>query len=110
MKEGASPEVLKARESRGKPRVGRVRGSGPCRGVIERPGGSRHDTVQSTDKSCISCYLAIHHFCYYTTKRLPTCLFPVQWYCYLSCILLGILIYWDILVLKVYLVSKQVSR
>ena len=44
MKEGASPEVLKARESRGKPRVGRVRGSGPCRGVIERPGGSRHDT------------------------------------------------------------------
>ena len=43
MKEGASPEVLKARESRGKPRVGRVRGSGPCRGVIERPGGSRHD-------------------------------------------------------------------
>ena len=67
-------------------------------------------TVQSTDKSCISCYLAIHHFCYYTTKRLPTCLCPVQWYCYLSCILLGILIYWDILVLKVYLVSKQVSR
>ena len=46
MKEGASPEVLKARESRGKPRVGRVRGSGPCRGVIERPGGSRHDTVE----------------------------------------------------------------
>ena len=44
MKEGASPEVLKARESRGKPRVGRVRGSGPCRGVIERPGGSRHDS------------------------------------------------------------------
>ena len=43
MKEGTSPEVLKARESRGEPRVGRVRGSGPCRGVIERPGGSRHD-------------------------------------------------------------------
>ena len=67
-------------------------------------------TVQSTDKSCISCYLAIHHFCYYITERLPTCLCPVQWYCYLSCVLLGILIYWDILVLKVYLVSKQVSR
>ena len=66
-------------------------------------------TVQSTDKSCISCYLAIHHFCYYITERLPTCLCPVQWYCYLSCVLLGILIYWDILVLKVYLVSKQVS-
>ena len=48
MKEGAGPEVLKARESRGKPRVGHVRGSGPCRGVIERPGGSRHDRgVQS---------------------------------------------------------------
>ena len=44
MKEGTSPEVLKARESRGEPRVGRVRGSGPCRGVIERPGGSRHDS------------------------------------------------------------------
>ena len=44
MKEGTSPEVLKARESRGEPQVGRVRGSGPCRGVIERPGGSRHDT------------------------------------------------------------------
>ena len=44
MKEGTSPEVPKARESRGEPRVGRVRGSGPCRGVIERPGGSRHDT------------------------------------------------------------------
>ena len=43
MKEGTSPEVPKARESRGEPRVGRVRGSGPCRGVIERPGGSRHD-------------------------------------------------------------------
>ena len=43
MKEGTSPEVLKARESRGEPRVERVRGSGPCRGVIERPGGSRHD-------------------------------------------------------------------
>ena len=56
-------------------------------------------TVQSTDKSCISCYLAIHHFCYYITERLPTCLCPVQWYCYLSCVLLGILIYWDILVL-----------
>ena len=66
-------------------------------------------TVQSTDKSCISCYPAIHHFCYYITERLPTCLCPVQWYCYLSCVLLGILIYWDILVLKVYLVSKQVS-
>ena len=67
-------------------------------------------TVQNMDKSCISCYLAIHHFCYYITERLPTCLCPVQWYCYLSCVLLGILIYWDILVLKVYLVSKQVSR
>ena len=44
MKEGTSPEVPKARESRGEPRVGRVRGSGPCRGVIERPGGSRHDS------------------------------------------------------------------
>ena len=66
-------------------------------------------TVQSTDKSCISCYPAIHHFCYYITERLPTCLCPVQWYCYLSCVLLGILIYWDILVLKVYPVSKQVS-
>ena len=43
MKGGTSPEVLKARESRGEPRVGHVRGSGPCRGVIERPGGSRHD-------------------------------------------------------------------
>ena len=43
MKGGTSPEVPKARESRGEPRVGRVRGSGPCRGVIERPGGSRHD-------------------------------------------------------------------
>ena len=50
-------------------------------------------TVQSTDKSCISCYLAIHHFCYYITERLPTCLCPVQWYCYLSCDLLGRLIY-----------------
>ena len=49
MKEGTSPEVLKARESRGEPRVGRVRGSGPCRGVIERPGGSRHDTAQVLD-------------------------------------------------------------
>ena len=49
MKEGASPEVLKARESRGEPRVGRVRGSGPCRGVIERPGGSRHDTMTKLD-------------------------------------------------------------
>ena len=47
MKEGTSPEVLKARESRGEPRVGRVRGSGPCRGVIERPGGSRHDSCPS---------------------------------------------------------------
>ena len=45
MKEGTSPEVPKARESRGEPRVGRVRGSGPCRGVIERPGGSRHDIL-----------------------------------------------------------------
>ena len=45
MKEGTSPEVPKARESRGEPRVGRVRGSGPCRGVIERPGGSRHDSA-----------------------------------------------------------------
>ena len=44
MKEGTRPEVPKAWESRGEPRVGRVRGSGPCRGVIERPGGSRHDT------------------------------------------------------------------
>ena len=44
MKEGTSPEGPKARESRGEPRVGRVRGSGPCRGVIERPGGSRHDS------------------------------------------------------------------
>ena len=44
MKGGTSPEVLKARESRGEPRVGHVRGSGPCRGVIERPGGSRHDS------------------------------------------------------------------
>ena len=50
MKEGASPEVLKARESRGKPRVGRVRGSGPCRGVIERPGGSRHNTQLALQK------------------------------------------------------------
>ena len=50
MKEGASPEVLKARESRGEPRVGRVRGSGPCRGVIERPGGSRHDTKRKKYK------------------------------------------------------------
>ena len=49
MKEGTSPEVLKARESRGEPRVGRVRGSGPCRGVIERPGGSRHDSCQRHD-------------------------------------------------------------
>ena len=47
MKGGTSPEVLKARESRGEPRVGRVRGSGPCRGVIERPGGSRHDNSQA---------------------------------------------------------------
>ena len=46
MKGGTSPEVPKARESRGEPRVGRVRGSGPCRGVIERPGGSRHDILQ----------------------------------------------------------------
>ena len=44
MKEGTSPEGPKARESRGEPRVERVRGSGPCRGVIERPGGSRHDS------------------------------------------------------------------
>ena len=43
MKGGTSPEVPKARESRGEPRVEHVRGSGPCRGVIERPGGSRHD-------------------------------------------------------------------
>ena len=50
MKEGTSPEVPKARESRGEPRVGRVRGSGPCRGVIERPGGSRHDTVLNVPK------------------------------------------------------------
>ena len=46
MKGGTSPEVLKARESWGEPRVGRVRGSGPCRGVIGRPGGSRHDTIE----------------------------------------------------------------
>ena len=46
MKGGTSPEDPKARESRGEPRVGRVRGSGPCRGVIERPGGSRHDISQ----------------------------------------------------------------
>ena len=50
MKEGTSPEVLKARESRG-PRVGRVRGSGPCRGVIERPGGSRHDSAMHINSS-----------------------------------------------------------
>ena len=49
MKEGTSPEVPKARERRGEPRVGRVRGSGPCRGVIERPGGSRHDTQQGLE-------------------------------------------------------------
>ena len=66
-------------------------------------------TVQSMDKFCISRYLAIHHFCYYIIEQLPTSLCPVQWYCYLSCVLLGIFIYWDILVLKVYLVSKQVS-
>ena len=49
MKEGTSPEGPKARESRGEPRVERVRGSGPCRGVIERPGGSRHDTPPDLD-------------------------------------------------------------
>ena len=52
MKEGTGPEVLKARESRGEPRVGRVRGSGPCRGVIERPGGSRHDSILAI---CLLC-------------------------------------------------------
>ena len=67
-------------------------------------------TVQSTDKSCIFCYTAIHHFCCYTAERLPTCPYPAQWYCYLSCDLRGRLIYWDILVSKVYLVTKQVSR
>ena len=62
MKEGASPEVLKARESRGKPRVGRVRGSGPCRGVIERPGGSRHDTeLSSTCYTTTEAPVIAHH-------------------------------------------------
>ena len=67
-------------------------------------------TVQSTGKSCIFCYTAIHHFCCYTAERLPTCPYPAQWYCYLSCDLRCRLIYWDILVFKVYLVTKQVSR
>ena len=67
-------------------------------------------TVQSTDKSCIFCYPAIHHFCCYTAERLPTCPYPAQWYCYLTCDLRGRLMYWDILVLKVYLMTKQVSR
>ena len=53
MKGGTSPEVLKARESRGEPRVGRVRGSGPCRGVIERPGGSRHDRIPLDFSDCL---------------------------------------------------------
>ena len=56
MKEGTSPEVLKARESRGEPRVGRVRGSGPCRGVIERPGRSRHDSNQLLSADPVPAY------------------------------------------------------
>ena len=65
MKGGTSPEVLKARESRGEPRVGRVRGSGPCRGVIERPGRSRHDTrhfarhLQGTCKALCKAVLVV---------------------------------------------------
>ena len=35
MKEGTSPE--------GAGKSGALLGSGPCRGVIERPGGSQHD-------------------------------------------------------------------
>ena len=70
MKEGASPEVLKARESRGKPRVGRVRGSGPCRGVIERPGGSRHDTEDQPADALTKLLTAVLHSRHATTLGL----------------------------------------
>ena len=60
MKEGTRPEVPKARESRGEPRVGRVRGSGPCRGVIERPGGSRHDKPSPPNDNHLSLCQLLH--------------------------------------------------
>ena len=69
MKGGTSPEVPKARESRGEPRVERVRGSGPCRGVIERPGGSRHDSLSvpivrgmPLGLGCEACLTIVHAY------------------------------------------------